>query len=144
MRLTSEAQYLFGFSSKHFPFVIFSRTTSESNLSSSSSGYSSMASPGPSRSGSSNPLCCLSESEDNTSGTPTKTSALFFNRQHHGLPGLGVSAGKSTKYKYRFPSSFAGVTFQEYPSKIKTADNEGSQFWPFTAFFVIRRFNFMA
>lgn len=66
------------------------RTTSESNLSSSSSGYSSMASPGPSRSGSSNPLCCLSESEDNTSGTPTKTNALFFNRQHHGL---AVSTG---------------------------------------------------
>lgn len=50
-----------------------SRTTSESNLS--SSGYSSMASPGPSRSGSSNPLC-ISESED-TSSTPTSSSGFF-------------------------------------------------------------------
>lgn len=49
-----------------------SRTTSESNLS--SSGYSSMASPGPSRSGSSNPLCY--ESED-TSSTPTSSSGFF-------------------------------------------------------------------
>ena len=49
-----------------------SRTTSESNLS--SSGYSSMASPGPSRSGSSNPLC-ISESEDTS--TPTKINAFF-------------------------------------------------------------------
>ena len=46
-----------------------SRTTSDSNLS--SSGYSSMASPGPSRSGSFNPICA-SESEDASSGTPTK------------------------------------------------------------------------
>ena len=60
------------------PFTIIttsctSRTTSESNLS--SSGYSSMASPGPSRSGSSNPLC-ISESEDTS--TPTKTTTTFF------------------------------------------------------------------
>lgn len=50
------------------PFSIVSRTertTSESNLS--SSGYSSMASPGPSRCGSSNPLCS-SEAEDPSSG----------------------------------------------------------------------------
>lgn len=48
------------------PFSIVARTertTSESNLS--SSGYSSMASPGPSRCGSSNPLC---EAEDPSSG----------------------------------------------------------------------------
>jgi hypothetical protein len=50
-----------------------SRTTSESNLS--SSGYSSMASPGPSRSGSSNPLC-ISESEDTS--TPTRTTGGSF------------------------------------------------------------------
>ena len=59
------------------PFTIIttcaSRTASESNLS--SSGYSSMASPGPSRSGSSNPLC-ISESEDTS--TPTKTFGTFF------------------------------------------------------------------
>ena len=58
------------------PFTIIttcsSRATSESNLS--SSGYSSMASPGPSRSGSSNPLC-ISESEDTS--TPTKSNAFF-------------------------------------------------------------------
>ena len=58
------------------PFTIIttcaSRTASESNLS--SSGYSSMASPGPSRSGSSNPLC-ISESEDTS--TPTRSTAFF-------------------------------------------------------------------
>lgn len=62
------------------PFTIIttcaSRTASESNLS--SSGYSSMASPGPSRSGSSNPLC-ISESEDTS--TPTRTTGTFFPRQ---------------------------------------------------------------
>lgn len=50
------------------PFSIVARnerTTSESNLS--SSGYSSMASPGPSRCGSSNPLCA-SEAEDPSNG----------------------------------------------------------------------------
>lgn len=50
------------------PFSIVARTertTSESNLS--SSGYSSMASPGPSRCGSSNPLCS-SEAEDPSNG----------------------------------------------------------------------------
>ena len=59
------------------PFTVItscaSRTASESNLS--SSGYSSMASPGPSRSGSSNPLC-ISESEDTS--TPTRASGVFF------------------------------------------------------------------
>ena len=50
-----------------------SRTTSESNLS--SSGYSSMASPGPSRSGSIN--ICISESEDASSSTPTSSSGFF-------------------------------------------------------------------
>jgi len=63
-----------------------SRTTSDSNLS--SSGYSSMASPGPSRSGSFNPICA-SESEDASSGTPTKLNCggptCFHHQfQHHG------------------------------------------------------------
>lgn len=52
------------------PFSIGARTdhnTSESNLS--SSGYSSMASPGPSRCGSNNPLC-PSEMEDPGAGSP--------------------------------------------------------------------------
>ena len=62
-----------------------SRTASESNLS--SSGYSSMASPGPSRSGSFNPICA-SESEDASSGTPTKIacsggSPCFPHHFHH-------------------------------------------------------------
>lgn len=51
------------------PFSICTRgdrTISESNLS--SSGYSSMASPGPSRCGSSNPLCS-NEMEDPGTGT---------------------------------------------------------------------------
>ena len=58
-----------------------SRTTSDSNLS--SSGYSSMASPGPSRSGSFNPIHCASESEDASSGTPTKLSCGGGGFQHH-------------------------------------------------------------
>ena len=65
------------------------RTTSDSNLS--SSGYSSMASAGPSRSGSFNPICA-SESEDASSGTPTKVSGHVVGGstcfphpyQHHG------------------------------------------------------------
>ncbi|XP_059098471.1 mucin-2-like [Tigriopus californicus] len=62
-----------------------SRTTSESNLS--SSGYSSMASPGPSRSGSSNPLCY--ESED-TSSTPTSSSGFFSCGSVSGIINQGV------------------------------------------------------
>lgn len=62
-----------------------SRTTSESNLS--SSGYSSMASPGPSRSGSSNPLCY--ESED-TSSTPTSSSGFFSCGSVSGIISQGV------------------------------------------------------
>ncbi len=79
------------------PFTIItttcsSRTTSESNLS--SSGYSSMASPGPSRSGSSNPLC-ISESEDTS--TPTKTTTTFFPKLSVTPPAilLGGSSGAS-------------------------------------------------
>lgn len=67
------------------PFSIGGRTdhnASESNLS--SSGYSSMASPGPSRCGSNNPLC-PSEMEDPGSGSPysqanKRTSLPFRNR----------------------------------------------------------------
>ena len=69
------------------PFTVItscaSRTASESNLS--SSGYSSMASPGPSRSGSSNPLC-ISESEDTS--TPTRASGVFFPKLT--VPGMYV------------------------------------------------------
>lgn len=64
------------------PFSMCSRadrTASESNLS--SSGYSSMASPGPSRCGSNNPLC-LSEAEDH--------------HHHHHHPGPSPSRRQST------------------------------------------------
>lgn len=50
------------------------RAPSESNLS--SSGYSSMASPGPSRCGSSNPLC-PSEMEDPGSGEATRSTPVL-------------------------------------------------------------------
>ena len=78
-----------------------SRTTSDSNLS--SSGYSSMASPGPSRSGSFNPICA-SESEDASSGTPTKITCSMgsghacFNHHfpHHAQ--LRSSSSRSSGY----------------------------------------------
>ncbi|XP_058822414.1 uncharacterized protein LOC131683943 isoform X3 [Topomyia yanbarensis] len=62
------------------------RAPSESNLS--SSGYSSMASPGPSRCGSSNPLC-PSEMEDPGAGPPGTS--------YHGLNSmLGTNRGRQT------------------------------------------------
>ena len=76
-----------------------SRTTSESNLS--SSGYSSMASPGPSRSGSFNPISANSESEDASSGgTPTRMScgaggSSFF---HHPISISHSSSSSSSCY----------------------------------------------
>ena len=78
---TSSMHYLSPFTTIH---TCGSRTTSESNLS--SSGYSSMASPGPSRSGSSNPLC-ISESED-TSSTPTSSSGFFSCSSSLGVVGM--------------------------------------------------------
>ncbi|XP_055384716.1 uncharacterized protein LOC129614250 isoform X2 [Condylostylus longicornis] len=61
------------------PFAICTRadrTISESNLS--SSGYSSMASPGPSRCGSSNPLYS-NENDDNNSGHPNLNNTFYNN-----------------------------------------------------------------
>ncbi len=68
-----------------------SRTTSESNLS--SSGYSSMASPSTSRNGSSNPLC-TSESEEVS--TPTKLSAGFFASNPVGVAAVITTSGGQT------------------------------------------------
>lgn len=69
------------------PFSIVTRgerTTSEGNLS--SSGYSSMASPGPSRCGSSNPLC-PNEMDDSGTGQPGPSIHM------HKSPGLGRRLG---------------------------------------------------
>lgn len=63
------------------PFSIVTRgdrTTSEGNLS--SSGYSSMTSPGPSRCGSSNPLC-LNEMDDSASGPAPNSHKLTHGRR---------------------------------------------------------------
>lgn len=75
------------------------RTISESNLS--SSGYSSMASPGPSRCGSSNPLCPNEMDESGSGPTGTGLSlhmSLLSRRQHSLLASCkeNVSNGKSS------------------------------------------------
>lgn len=60
------------------PFSICTRgdrTISESNLS--SSGYSSMASPGPSRCGSSNPLCSNEMEDPGTGNSATHTYTTY-------------------------------------------------------------------
>lgn len=80
------------------PFSIGSRgnrTTSESNLS--SSGYSSMASPGPSRCGSSNPLCS-SEMED--PGPPGPGSGhMSLSRKPSPVLKSSTNSGESSKLK---------------------------------------------
>ena len=83
------------------PFSVVTRgdrTISESNLS--SSGYSSMASPGPSRCGSSNPLC--PDMDDPSAGSPgpsahTHKSLLMRRSGSHGKSCQGSSASGSGK-----------------------------------------------
>ncbi|KAK5642078.1 hypothetical protein RI129_008245 [Pyrocoelia pectoralis] len=89
------------------PFAMGSRgdrTTSESNLS--SSGYSSMASPGPSRCGSSNPLC-PSEMEDPGPPGPGSTSLH---------PSLN-----------RRPSPLLKSTCNTTEHKVENPDNQGGR-----------------
>ena len=130
-----------------------SRTTSESNLS--SSGYSSMASPGtryiycrfiiemriqdtlfslpfpgPSRSGSSNPLC-ISESEDTSTSTPT-SNAAFFSSSATGITahsGAGAAAAAAAVTVSGSGGGVQQVVFIRRPSpllKSPSVDSESS------------------
>lgn len=100
------------------------RTASESNLS--SSGYSSMASPGPSRCGSNNPLCPSESEEPSTSHSPRRPSPLLrtpssTDKSESNAAGL-PSDSETLSDDHQMESNDEGFSTDQLDEKIKHGD----------------------